>query len=252
VATWLCLLTLEVAFAQAIQIRNPRTSSEDVAAGGRIYRSHCAECHGLNGQGGRGPDLTLGIFRRGSDDANLHSTILDGIPGTEMPGVYMEDQQVWQIVSYVRSLSARPAKRDLPGDRNAGMEIFRGKGGCLQCHLVNGEGGRFGPDLSDVGGTRTPAFLKTALLEPGKEVPQAWWTYRVNTKSGEQVSGLRLNEDTYSIQLLDDKSRLRSFLKSELTGIQIGKESTMPPYGSLLSQSELDDLIAYLVSLRRK
>ena len=169
-----------------------------------------------------------------------------------MPGVYMEDQQAWQIVSYVRSLGAQPAKRDVPGNREAGMEIFRGKGNCLQCHLANGEGGRFGPDLSDVGGQRTPAFLKTALLEPGKEVRQAWWTYRLSTKSGEQVSGLCLNEDTYSIQVLDEKSRLRSFAKNDLTNVQIAKESTMPSYKSMLNQSELDNLIAYLVSLRRK
>ena len=249
----LCLTAFsEGLWAQHAKLRNPRTSSKDVAAGGRIYRSHCAECHGLNGEGGRGPDLTLGVFRHGAEDEDLLNTIMDGIQGTEMPGIYMEEQQAWQIVSYVRSLSSKKPKSQPQKNVQSGQEVFRGKGGCPQCHMLNGEGGRMGPDLSDVGGKRSPAFLRTALVEPNEEVRKAWWTYRTSTKSGEQISGLLLNEDTYSIQLLDAKSNLRSLPKSELGEIHISKESTMPAYGTTLSQAELDDLISYLSTLRRK
>jgi putative heme-binding domain-containing protein len=249
---YLAVLAPHAATAQDGMKRNPRTTSEDVAAGGRIYRSHCAECHGLKGEGGRGPDLTAGVFRHGSEDADLLNTILDGVEGTEMPGVYMEDYQAWQIVAYVRSLSATPVSRNLPGDREAGERLFLGKGGCAQCHMVNGTGGRQGPDLSDVGGKRSPAFLKTALLEPSREVRRKWWPHRVTTGAGEQVSGLCLNEDTHSIQLLDTKGALRSFLRSEVREIQVGKESAMPAYGATLSDAELTDVVAYLASLRRK
>lgn len=249
----LCLLVIETDLAaQSAKLRNPRTSSKDVAAGGRIYRSHCAECHGLNGEGGRGPDLTSGVFRHGSDDEDLLNTIMDGVQGTEMPGIYMEEQQAWQIVSYVRSLSGGKPKQAPTKKVAAGEAVFRGKGGCLQCHMVNGEGGRMGPDLSDIGGKRASVFLRTALLEPNKEVRRDWWFYRVSTAKGEQVSGLRMNEDTFSIQLLDTRDNLRSLSKAEVTDVQITKESTMPAYAKTLGDSELDDLITYLSSLRRK
>ncbi|MCW5982262.1 MAG: c-type cytochrome [Bryobacteraceae bacterium] len=256
VKAWALLVLLAAAAADLPanpnKSRKPKFSAADVAAGGRIFRSHCAECHGLTGEGGRGPDLTLGVFRHGAEDADLLATIMDGVPGTEMPGIYMEDHQAWQIVAYVRSLSARSAKRQVPGDAAAGEQVFRGRGACAQCHMVNGEGGRTGPDLSDAGGMRSAAFLRAALLEPDAYVRRAWWTYRLRTKAGEQVSGLALNQDTYSIQLLDAKGQLRSFAKSDLAGVEIDRKSPMPAYGGMLSQEEVDHVVAYLASLRRK
>lgn len=232
--------------------RNPSTSPEDVAAGGRIFRSHCAECHGLKGEGGRGPNITLGEFRHGSTDAALFRTISRGIPGSEMPGIYFTDHQVWQIVAFVRSLSERRAPRNLPGDPSAGLTVLRGKGGCLQCHMVNGEGGRLGPDLSDIGAARTPEHLKLSLVDPGKEVLPRWWTFRVTVPGGKPVSGFRLNEDTYSIQLLEFDGNLLSLTKNPATDIHVIKSSTMPSYRNLLSDKELDDVVAGLTTLRRK
>lgn len=250
---WALALLFQTALAaQQLELRNPKTTPEDVAAGGRIFRSHCAQCHGLNGEGGRGPDLTTGRFRHGSSDGELLRTIMQGIAGTEMPGIYMEEHQVWQIVSYVRSLSTRREARTLAGDPARGERLFRGKGGCAACHMVNGAGGRRGPDLSDIGALRSPEHLRTSLVEPGKQVPGQWWTVRVRTPSGEQLAGFRLNEDTYSIQLLDEQGRLRSLLKSEVSSIELSKESIMPAYGALLTAAELEDLVAYLYSLRRK
>jgi cytochrome c oxidase cbb3-type subunit 3 len=245
-------LLVPVLWADEPQIRNPKTSPEDVAAGGRIFRSHCAECHGLHGEGGRGPDLTSGRFRHGESDAELLRTIMKGIPGSEMPGIYMEDHQVWQIVSYVRSLSARSEDRTVPGDHPGGERLFGDKGGCAACHMVNGAGGRLGPDLSDIGALRSLEHLRESLLEPNKRVGGAWWTFHLKTAAGERITGLRLNEDTYSIQILDQKGNLRSFLKAELSETRVSKESSMPAYGSTLTPGELDDLVAYLHSLRRK
>ncbi len=248
----LALLFVPACAAQQLELRNPKTTPEDVAAGGRIFRSHCAQCHGLNGEGGRGPDLTTGRFRYGSSDGELLRTVMQGIAGTEMPGIYMEEHQVWQIVSYVRSLSQRGRTRTLPGDPARGERLFQGKGGCTACHMVNGAGGRRGPDLSDIGGLRSPEHLRTSLVEPGRQVPGRWWTVRVRTRNGGQVAGFRLNEDSYSIQLLDESGALRSFLKSEVSSVEVSKESIMPAYGAMLSAGELDDLVAYLYSLRRK
>lgn len=250
---WVLAMLLAAAVAvQQLELRNPKTSPEDVAAGGRIFRSHCAQCHGLNGEGGRGPDLTTGRFRHGASDGELLRTIMQGISGTEMPGIYMEEHQVWQIVSYVRSLSARGEARTLPGDPVRGERLFSGKGGCTACHMVNGAGGRRGPDLSDIGGLRSPEHLRTSLVEPGKQVPGRWWTVRVRTKSGGELTGFRLNEDTYSIQLLDENGALHSLLKENVGSIEVSKDSIMPAYGGMLTAEELDDLVAYLYSLRRK
>lgn len=248
----LALLLVPALSPQQLELRNPKTSSEDVAAGGRIFRSHCAQCHGLNGEGGRGPDLTTGRFRHGGSDGELLRTIMQGIAGTEMPGIYMEEHQVWQIVSYVRSLSARTETRPLPGDPVRGERLFKGKGGCAACHMVNGAGGRRGPDLSDIGALRSPEHLRTSLVEPGKQVPGRWWTVRVGTKSGDPLAGFRLNEDTYSIQLLDENGVLHSLLKENVGSIEVSKDSIMPAYGGMLTAGELDDLVAYLYSLRRK
>lgn len=245
----LCVAALA---AQDPEIRNPKTSPDDVAAGSRIYRSHCAECHSLTGEGGRGPDLTRGDFRHGSSDAALLRNIMRGIPGTEMPGIYMQDHQVWQVVAFVRSLSARPALPQTRGDPAAGEKLFRGKGGCAICHMINGSGGRQGPDLSDVGGRRSLDHLRTSLTDPNREVRRAWWFHAVTTTAGGKISGFRLNEDTYSIQMLDSSSNLRSLLKSDLAGVDVSRESTMPAYGGTLSDADLDDLVAYLASLRRK
>ena len=161
--TWLSALWLlaATAFAQQREIRNPHTTAADVAAGAKIFRGHCAECHGLKGEGGRGPSLTTGVFYHGSTDEDLLNNITDGIPGTSMPGVFFSSDQVWQLVSYVRSLSASKAAPP-HGDAARGERIFREKG-CQGCHLVRGEGGVNGPDLTLIGSQRSPEHLRRAL-----------------------------------------------------------------------------------------
>ena len=218
--------------------------------GGRLYRSHCANCHGAEGEGGRGPGLTAGRFRRGSSDQDLYSTISDGIPGTEMPGAFFEGRQLWQIVAFVRSLSKGTGTGQLPGDPTQGARIFRKRGGCLQCHMVGGEGGRSGPSLDDIGAFRSASHLKTAILEPGEQVLPVHWMARAVTASGETISGRRLNEDSYSIQLLDSKDRLISLDRSKLKSYDVSRESAMPSYQGVLDDEEVDDLVAYLASLR--
>ena len=245
----LCLLTGVL----SAQVRNPYTSREDVAAGARSYRSHCAECHGLKGEGGRGPDLTRGDYRHGSSDAALFRTIDKGIPGTQMPGIYYEDVQLWQLVAFVRSLATPGSAQPPKGNRATGEKLFFGSAGCAGCHMVQGRGGRTGPELSSIGSSRNPQHLRTSLVKPSEEFPMQWWTAQAEDKQGNRYSGTRLNEDTYTIQLLDAQRDLISLQKADLRSLRIESEnSPMPSYEGKLTAQELDDLIAYLYSLRRK
>src|SRR6266446_7925577 len=104
------LLTVGV-YGQDAEVRNPHTTAADVAAGSKIFRSHCAECHGLKGEGGRGPSLQTGVFYHGDTDVDLFNNITDGITGTAMPGVFFSRDQVWQVVAHVRSLNQSSAGR---------------------------------------------------------------------------------------------------------------------------------------------
>ena len=229
---------------------NPHTSPEDVAAGGRIYRSHCVECHGRDGTGGRGPDITRGDLRYGNSDAALADTISTGIPGTSMPLFFFNGKQLWQIVAFVQSLRREEPRP--PGDSTAGAALFRGKGSCVNCHMVDGQGGRQGPDLTTVGARRSLPHLRSAILEPNQWVSPRDWKIQAKTKSGAPVAGVRLNEDTHSLQLLDSNDKLLSLVKKDLASYQVVKESAMPSYAGQLSQGELDDLVAYLYTLRGK
>ena len=230
-------------------IRNPFTSPEDIEAGGRIYRSHCAVCHGIEGEGGRGVDLTRGLFRHGSTDRDLYNTISVGIPGTEMPGIFFNGRQMWQLVGFVRSLSEGRASEQVEGDLENGRQIFVAKG-CAGCHRVLGEGGRMGPDLSDIGAMRSLVHLQASVLRPDESVLPQHWMVRAKTNAGKQISGLRLNEDTFSVQLIDAAGQLLSLSKDDLAEFEVDRSSGMPSFEGQIQGTDFDDLIAYLASLR--
>ena len=149
---------------QQSEIRNPHTRLEDLAAGRNLFHAHCAVCHGLDGSGprGAGADLTKKQFRHGSSDAELRDTIREGIPGTEMPATFFQGKQLWQIVAHVRSLSTGPARSNHAADAARGKTLYS-EGGCSQCHKINDDGGRVGPNLSDIGGRRSAEYLRTAV-----------------------------------------------------------------------------------------
>ncbi len=152
----------------------------------------------------------------------------------------------------MRSLSERAIETRVAGKPAAGEPLFRGKGRCAQCHKVNGEGGRLGPDLSNIGSSRSVKHLREALEKPDSEVLPAFWRVSVTDQNGKSYSGFRLNEDTYSIQVLDMGERLHSFSKKDLQSLKFEKTSVMPSYASVFSDREFEDLLAYLSSLRRK
>jgi putative heme-binding domain-containing protein len=226
------------------------SSQEDVAAGGRLYRSICAECHGAKGEGGRGPRLDTGAFIHGSSDEALFNNIQRGIPGTEMPGIYNEGKQIWQIVAFVRNLSRVGGSSQAAGDPTRGAGVYR-RSGCAACHFIDGEGGRLGPDLSVIGSARSREHLRQSLAEPSAVVAKAWWPVEVAMKDGATVRGYVLNEDTYHVRLIDESEKLRSIPRDAVREVTVRRrESRMPSYDKL-SEADMNDLLAYLSSLRR-
>jgi len=237
-------------FAQEVETRNPRTSSADVAAGAKTFRSHCAECHGLNAEGGRGPNLASGRFFHGSSDADLLKNIGDGIQETEMPGLFYSSDRIWQVIAYIRSLN-KSGREQTKGDATAGKAVYQ-SAGCPQCHRIDGEGRRLGPDLSDVGRVRAPEHLRAAIIDPGADVRERYWVVNLKTKNGSSQTGFLMNEDTYSVQFMDLSEQLHSVTKADLADFTIEKVSKMPSYKDNLEARQLDDLVAYLSSLRPK
>lgn len=229
---------------------NPFETPDAVAQGSALFQTHCSYCHGARGEGGRGADLTTGQYRHGGSDANLFASVRNGIPGTEMPAVRATDQEVWKMVAFVKRLGTSGLREKAPGDPSAGNAVYQGKGGCTVCHSVGRDGGSLGPDLSDVGRRRDLKYLEESLLTPEADVPLRYRAIQVVTKSGQTVAGIRLNEDDISIQLRDQNDNLRSFLKENLKDIRHDKPSLMPAYGSILSKKEIEDVVAYLSSLR--
>jgi putative heme-binding domain-containing protein len=230
--------------------RNPYTSSADEAIGRQYFLGHCAQCHGPEGEGGRGVNLTTGHYRHGSSDRQLYMTIRKGVPGSEMPGSRLSQPEVWRIVTYVRRLGAAGTGEKAGGDPNLGRVIYEGKGGCATCHAVKEKGGRLGPDLTDVGLRRSLKFLRDSVTDPSSYIDRQYRSAAAVMPDGTKIRGIVLNEDDYSIQLRDMREELRSFLKSDATEIRIEKESLMPAYKDALSDLEINGLVAYLSSLR--
>jgi len=180
----------------------------------------------------------------------MFNVIANGIPDTEMPGHWFTDREIRQLVAFVRTLG-QVAPQKAPGDVANGEKLYAGKGGCAACHTIGGRGGAIGPDLSEIGASRSLAYLRESLINPEAAVPDGFLEVQLVTKNGHRMTGVRLNEDTFSIQIRDLSGDFRSFFKTELTELnkQPGK-SPMPSYTRVFTTSELDDVVAYLDSLR--
>ncbi len=251
-----CALVYVVCVIGALAATDPKVklpnSRADLARGEKLFQHQCALCHGPKGEGGRGPMLTRAKLMRAPDDATLLKVIEEGIRGTEMPGGggAMSDREIRFTAAYVRSLGKVPLK-PVPGDPARGAEIYRGKGSCATCHSIQAEGGISGPDLAGVGVRRSSQFLRESIVDPQAAVPDGYLLVTVVAKDGRSVTGVRVNEDSFSIQVRDDSGRSHSFWKNEIERIdkQQGK-SPMPSYKDRLAEDELTDLVAYLASLK--
>jgi putative heme-binding domain-containing protein len=223
---------------------------ESIDRGSRVYGVNCAFCHGPNGDSIAGVDLKSGKFRNAKSDEDLAKVITGGVPGTAMPPNKLNLAELTGVIAYIRNMREFSSAGVPVGDAAAGKAVYAGKGGCATCHRVEGAGGRSGPDLSDIGSIRSAYQLQQKLADPtGTMLPQNR-TVRAVTKSGQTITGRRLNEDTYTVQLIDAKENLVSVEKLQLREFTVLKASPMPSFKDKLTAKETADLIGYLLSLK--
>jgi cytochrome c oxidase cbb3-type subunit III len=258
----ICLLA---AAAQAQIPRDPtpivsKTSPADIAAGKDLYEATCSRCHGLDGGGSDGPSLQ-GVPDRLGDQA-MGDVIRGGIPGTGMNGFSsLNAEETGQVIGYIRTLGHTADAEVAKGDAAHGKSVYDSSG-CSTCHIIIGEGGGVGPELSRVGAMRGPSYLRSTLIAPGTILPKEagamergrWTQYlfvHVVTKDGKAYDGTRVYEDTFSIELKDAAGNFHSFKKLELAKLEkLPGKSVMPSFKDTLSAAQLDDLVAYLASLK--
>jgi cytochrome c oxidase cbb3-type subunit 3 len=231
----------------------------DIQQGKLLFEGLCSRCHGFEGAGGEGPNLNRPLTRAQNDES-LRAIIRDGIPDRGMPRVRRTtDNEQRQLIAYVRSLGrATPATG--VGDAAKGGGVYQ-RSGCASCHVVKGEGGTTGPELTTIGFQRGPDYLRQAVLDPAATLPHGsqpvpsrnldeYLPVRVVTRDGREVRGARINEDSFTIQLRDSNNQFHSFRKADLRQVEkeFGK-SLMPAYKDRLSASDVNDLVAYLSSL---
>jgi len=238
----------------AQQVRTQAAESE-LAAGKRAFDANCARCHGIGGTGDTGPSLAQPSLPRARDDSLLRALIRNGIGGTEMPGSFwLSEPDVRGIATYVRSLGLVAAS-SVAGNEAKGRAVYDDMG-CESCHIVNGVGGVNGPELSSIGSRRSPAYLRRALLDPSADSPrernyQLFALVNALPRNGPAVLGVRVNEDTYTIQLRDADGGLHSFRKADLTSLERRfSSSPMASVRDKLSDTAVNDLVAYLAGLR--
>jgi len=267
---WAALVACAAAgVALRAQDKNPFSGDAKAAKLGESqFRANCAFCHGLGARGGgRGPDLTRAQKRHGNSDADLFRTINEGVPGTAMPpngatqqGVGMTEEEIWQVISYIRSVQAK-APAQIVGNAVQGKELFYGSAGCSTCHMIQGKGGRLGPDLSTTGSARSTDYLVESVRNPSrrlaqgiseamKEFSQEYETVTVVTADGTKFMGVVLNEDHFTLQMMDTREQLHLFEKDKLRSYEKSRESLMPTSDQkTLSDKDLQDVIAYLLAV---
>ena len=257
-----------IAGAGRAQEKNPLAGDAKAAKMGEFqFRSNCAFCHGLGAKGGgRGPDLTRARKKHGNTDGELFRTINEGVPGTAMPpngatqqGVGMTETEIWQVIAYIRSVEVKSTAAT--GNAARGKELFYGTAACGTCHMVEGKGGRLGPDLTGTGSGRSVDYITESLRKPsrrlaqglteaGKEFSQEYETVTVVTGDGQKFQGVALNEDNFTLQMLDTREQVHLFEKDKLRSLEKSRESLMPAYDEkMLPEKDLQDIIAFLLSV---
>jgi putative heme-binding domain-containing protein len=228
---------------------NPHLGKPDsIRAGMMLYRLRCADCHGLDASGYRGPDL-MALLAGGATDQRLFQTIRKGVPGTEMPSTTAPDDDLLQIIAYLRKLGTVAAPDTPIGNVDSGARLFASQ--CTSCHTVGGRGGRIGPDLTRIGATRSRAALIREIRTPTEWIPPGFEAVTLVTKDGDRIRGTKKNEDVFSIQIMDVRERIQGFAKADLREVVYEKESLMPVFGpGRLNDTDLVDLVGYLSTLK--
>ena len=184
-------------------------------------------------------------MKRGTDN-QLFTAIQKGLPGTDMPATKLTDDQTWQAVAFIRALAMPAAEMPVAGDVEAGRTIFYGKGGCTACHMVRGQGGSLGPDLTNAGAQRSVVYLRESIYDPNARISEGFQAAEVTLKSGAKLEGVLKDKTNYFVQLLDKKGQLHLLDAGDLSGIVIRKNGWMPEIKDRLDKTEMDNLLAFL------
>src|SRR5262245_44640790 len=248
-----------VLIAAVLRAQEHSYTQADIENGSRLYQSSCAGCHGPGGDMVPGIDLLRNQFRRATTDVEIIRIIREGIAGTTMPPSSFTETQAGTIVAFLRSAApaagfgfGRGGGRATvpPGNMANGRALFSGKGQCATCHRVSGTGPRVAPELTDIGTIRQPTELQEKILDPSKNVRVTNRSVEITMKDGSKIAGHLLNQDTFTIQVLDTRERLTSLSRTDVRDVTFLKESPMPSYRGKLTPEEVIDLVAYLVSLK--
>jgi len=243
-------LAVRLAAQNAPQNQQGQYDRAQIAAGAILYGGQCVACHGPNGDQIANVDLRRGQFPTVVSDADLVRLLAAGKPASGMPPfAVLRSDEVTALIAYIRSGFDAMGAAVKIGDPARGEALFSGKGGCAACHRVNGKGPYAATDLTEIGLTRKPASLQRALLDPTGSIIPGNRSVRAMTRDGRTIRGRRLNEDAYTIQLIDEQSRLISLVKADLRSFDVIPTSSMPSYETTLTADERADLIAYLLSL---
>jgi putative heme-binding domain-containing protein len=246
---WILLLVGLAHLGQPPDAAHPgEYAAADIAYGARLYDAQCTTCHGAGGDGVGGVNLRSGRFRHATTDQDLTRIVTTGIEGTAMPAFKFDAAEVAGIVAYLRNMNSVDRGSFVAGDASRGRAVYASQN-CARCHRIGATGSRVAPDLTDVGAVRSAASLVRSITDPNSQMFPINRPVRVVTRDGTVVNGRRLNEDTYTVQLIDDKERLLSFVKSDLREMTVLTTSPMPTYRAL-SDAERADLVAYLLSLK--
>jgi putative heme-binding domain-containing protein len=242
------LYLLTLLFSAAL----PHANGEDrLAAGGALFRSNCAFCHGPEGRGGRGPSLISARIVQNTTDDAMKSIVKSGIPGTGMPSFDLESDELDAVVAAVRHFSGgHVAAATINGDPAHGRAVYDSNG-CAGCHRIGDAGTVFGPELERIGSMRSPEYLRESVANPSADIAPEFEGVTVVTREGKHLTGVRVNEDTFSIQLRLPNEQFVMFDKASLRSVSYLGQSLMPPYGKLPAK-DLDDLVAYLAGLRQE
>src|SRR5215472_1884836 len=237
-----------VALAQA-PLHDAQYADADIAYGATLYASKCVACHGPQGDGIGGVNLRSGKFRNAVIDRDLERFIRTGSPAG-MPAFVLDNAEMAGIIAYLRNMNAFDNATVKTGDAVRGRALMDGKGACMQCHRIGATGSRVAPDLSEIGSARSAGSLQRSLVDPNSQMMPINRPVRIVKKDGTIINGRRLNEDTYTVQIIDDHERLHSLQKADVRELTISTTSPMPSYKSTLSEGEIAHVLAYLLSLK--
>lgn len=229
-------------------LKNPVAAQpEAIAAGRKLFLEGCSGCHGPTAEGGRGPNLAQGDQIRGATNRHLMSVLTEGVKGSDMPPSGLPVDKNWQVISYLRNLTAVAFDSMGPGDAKAGEELFYGKAGCSSCHTIRGRGGYPGPDLTNIARVRSFRQLRQSLLDPDAQIADGYGGVTVTTTQGQKISGVARDNTNYAIAILDAHGDLHRLLKSDLRDVTFSSQSLMPhDYKQRLGAPEIENLLAYL------